>query len=465
MAELALQGVSKIYSNHVAAVQDLNLTIRDQELVVLVGPSGCGKTTTLRLIAGLDDLSNGVIRFDGRLVNPVLPRNRNVAMVFQHSVLYPHLSAYNNIAFGLRMRHGGNWIRKWWTRIRHPMREPTSLSRQAIAEEVLRAARILGIDHLLDRMPRELSGGERQRVALGRAIVRRPAAFLLDEPLSSIDPQLRTEMRRDLKRLHRRLGATMVYVTHDQAEALALGDRIAVMHQGRLQQVGTPREVYERPANLCVARFVGEPTMNIVQGHLRSDSHGLCFLGSGLSVPLPTAARERWDGNSLANVGSRAVVLGIRPEHVSVAAVDTGPQDGIRAEASRGCRWDSPVATSWCGQGRVVEMEWFGATLVAMVAMTRRADGGDVDASSGVDTCSRMNEASGERRSTHGPASPPVWAVSLSGSRTVEVGAQVAVYMDTTQTHMFDACTSQSLLRVRKSSGESTDLPGLDREP
>ncbi len=459
MAELALQGVSKIFANHVAAVQDLNLTIRDQELVVLVGPSGCGKTTTLRLIAGLDDLSHGAIRFDGRLVNQVPPRNRNVAMVFQHSALYPHLSVYNNIAFGLRMRYGGHGIQQWWTRLRHPIRRPTLMSSQAIGAEVLRAARILALDHLLDRLPRELSGGERQRVALGRAIVRRPAAFLLDEPLSSLDPQLRGEMRRELKRLQRQLGATMVYVTHDQAEAMALGDRMAVMHGGRLQQVGTPREVYERPANLPVARFVGEPAMNIVPGCVRRGGDGYRFFGGGLSVPLPRA-EERWGLSGLASADGLATVLGIRCEHLSVVISDPAGQlgrDGAISPAgqSPAGQWEARGARHWCGQGRVLDLERLGATVMARVGVLPRAG-----------ECKSSDEELRKHGSTRDEAGRTVLAVALPATRTVQMGAHVAMFINTTQTHLFDVRTGQNCMRVTiESSGESTDLPGLDREP
>ncbi len=325
MAELALEGVSKIFPGHVAAVQDLNLTIQDQELIVLVGPSGCGKTTTLRLIAGLDDLSHGVIRINGQSVNQTAPQNRNIAMVFQHSALYPHLTVYNNIAFGLQMRRGRGGVRKWWTRIRHPASAERPRWKQAIAEEVRHASRILGVEHLLDRMPRELSGGERQRVALGRAIVRQPAAFLLDEPFSHLDPQSRGELRRQLKQLLQRRGATTVYVTHDQAEAMSLGDRIVVMQQGRVQQIGRPGALYERPANLFVARFLGEPKMNVVRARRGGAGSESYLAGGGLSMQLSGQPSDWWKRDSNAN---RDVVVGIRPEHIHLVEIRRRPSQG-----------------------------------------------------------------------------------------------------------------------------------------
>lgn len=249
MASVSLSGVHKKYPDGFHAVRGVDLEIADGELVVLVGPSGCGKSTTLRMIAGLEEVSDGDIRIGDRLVNDVEPGDRDIAMVFQNYALYPHMTVRQNMAFGLKMR-------------RTPKAE--------IEERVARAAAMLGIEPMLDRRPRELSGGQRQRVALGRAIVRDPAAFLFDEPLSNLDAKLRGETRTEIAALHERLGATMIYVTHDQVEAMTLGQRLVLMNHGIVQQVGPPMEVYNRPANQFVATFVGSPAMNLVKGHIES---------------------------------------------------------------------------------------------------------------------------------------------------------------------------------------------------
>src|SRR5438034_6995372 len=243
MAEIALQNVSKVYGDGTRAVADLSLDIRDGELMVLVGPSGCGKTTALRMVAGLEDITAGTVRIGERVVNTLPPKDRDLAMVFQNYALYPHMSAYDNMAFGLKMR---------------------SLPKAEISRRVNDAARVLGLDQVLKKKPRTLSGGQRQRVAMGRAIVREPQAFLMDEPLSNLDAKLRVEMRAEIARIQRDLAATTIYVTHDQVEAMTLGDRVAVMRDGVLQQVGAPNELYARPANLFVAEFIGSPAMNPV---------------------------------------------------------------------------------------------------------------------------------------------------------------------------------------------------------
>src|SRR5213594_453625 len=245
MARVLLKNLNKKYDD-VHAVKDVNLEIRDREFVVLVGPSGCGKTTTLRMVAGLEEISSGEIQIDEQRINELAPMDRDIAMVFQNYALYPHMSVYDNMAFGLRMR---------------------KFETEEIERRVNQAAEVLGIQALLERRPRQLSGGQRQRVALGRAIVRNPRVFLFDEPLSNLDAKLRVEMRAELLRLHRALGATMIYVTHDQVEAMTMGQRIAVLHEGRLRQLGTPAEIYQRPADVFVARFLGNPGMNVLAGH------------------------------------------------------------------------------------------------------------------------------------------------------------------------------------------------------
>ena len=268
MAEVVLKDVTKVFDREVVAVDHLNLKVEHGEFVVLVGPSGCGKSTTLRMIAGLEEVTEGEIYIDGRLVNDLPPKDRDVAMVFQNYALYPHMTVYQNMAFGLKMR-------------KYPKSE--------IEQRVKEAAEILGITHLLDRKPKALSGGERQRVAVGRAIVRRPKVFLFDEPLSNLDAKLRVQMRTEISKLHSQLGATMIYVTHDQMEAMTMGDRIVVLKDGVVQQVDTPLNLYNRPANRFVAGFIGSPSMNFLEGTLVREE-GLYFDGavSYTHLTLPT---------------------------------------------------------------------------------------------------------------------------------------------------------------------------------
>ncbi len=312
MAKVVLNQVSKRFSDAQPAVSQLNLEVSDREFLVLVGPSGCGKTTTLRMIAGLEEVSDGKIVIGDRDVTHVSPKDRDIAMVFQNYALYPHMTVRRNMAFSLRLRYGGNFVSRQWQRWRDPegARHRHQQYRQ-IPQKVAQVANVLGIEKLLDRFPRELSGGERQRVALGRAIVREPAAFLFDEPLSNLDAKLRVEMRRELKELHRRLGATMIYVTHDQVEAMTLGDRIAVMNQGVLQQVGPPGEVYHRPANQFVAGFLGTPGMNLLPGELTETQGRQSFRSEGIELPLASLP--------VPQTAARHLVLGIRPEDILLA--------------------------------------------------------------------------------------------------------------------------------------------------
>jgi len=311
MAEVALEHVGKVYPNGVRALHDLSLSVADGELVVLVGPSGSGKTTTLRLIAGLDDPSSGSIRIGGRVVNDLPPRKRDVAMVFQRHSLYPHLSVGGNLAFGLRMRQGAGRVSGLLWRLVWPARYADSrLAEQQIGERVAQAAVMLGLEEVLDRLPGQLSGGQQQRTALGRALVRQPAVFLLDEPLSNLDAPMRAEIRRELHLLHGRLRATMIYVTHDQIEAMTLGQRVVVLDRGVVQQVDSPAGLYERPRNRFVAGFIGWPAMNFVDGRLARCDGRVCFQGNGWSLPLP--------GESM-TAGGKPVTLGIRPEHVALS--------------------------------------------------------------------------------------------------------------------------------------------------
>ncbi|WHZ19463.1 MAG: glycerol-3-phosphate ABC transporter, ATP-binding protein UgpC [Rhodanobacteraceae bacterium] len=296
MASLRLDKVRKEYDNGKVAVAGASFTVADGELLVLVGPSGCGKSTLLRAIAGLEPISSGSIEIDGRVVNDLAPRERDIAMVFQNYALYPHMTVAENLAFGLKLR---------------------GLPRTEIDQRVADAARMLGLDGLLDARPRRLSGGQRQRVALGRALVREPKVFLLDEPLSNLDAKLRVAMRVEIARLHQRLRATMIYVTHDQVEAMTLGQRIVVLHDGEIQQIDTPMNLYERPANLFVAGFLGSPAMNFFRGRLRDDVDALAM--DGASLPLAGAPAP---GLPLQALRGRDIVLGLRPEHLQLARGD-----------------------------------------------------------------------------------------------------------------------------------------------
>ncbi|MDQ2186928.1 ABC transporter ATP-binding protein [Alcaligenaceae bacterium A4P071] len=289
MAGIVLDRVKKRFGA-VDVVESLSLDVADGEFVVLVGPSGCGKSTTLRIVAGLEDLTGGTVSIGGRDVTALEPKDRNIAMVFQNYALYPHKTVYENLAFGLRLR-----------------KTPA----EDIKTQVNWAAGMLGIEKLLDRKPRQLSGGQMQRVSLGRALVRRPDAFLLDEPLSNLDAKLRVHMREEIGLLHKRIGTSMIYVTHDQVEAMTLGDRIVVMHGGRAQQIGTPLKIYDEPANRFVAGFLGAPEMNFIEGAVTANDGTLRFCGGGIDVTVPMGRFVLAPG-----AGPHPVTLGIRPEHL-----------------------------------------------------------------------------------------------------------------------------------------------------
>ena len=299
MARVKLEGIRKMYQDSVVAVHGVDLDVADGEFVVLVGPSGCGKSTTLRMIAGLESITAGKLFIGDRLVNDVPPKNRDIAMVFQSYALYPHMTVRENLAFALKLR---------------------GTPKPEIEKRVHEAADILGISEFLDRTPRQLSGGQRQRVALGRAIVRKPQVFLFDEPLSNLDAQLRVQMRREIARLHQELDATMIYVTHDQVEAMTLGDRIVVMNKGYVQQIDTPMNLYDHPRNRFVAGFIGSPAMNFVEGRIMAgDSLQFVAEGNAFTFSVPPALAERVQG-----LENHALTLGIRPEDVSVA-MESGP--------------------------------------------------------------------------------------------------------------------------------------------
>ena len=296
MAEVKLTNVKKIYDKNVVAVHDFNLTIHDKEFVVFVGPSGCGKSTTLRMIAGLEDISEGTLEIDGEVVNDLQPKDRDIAMVFQNYALYPHMTVFDNIAFSLRLK---------------------KMPEDEVYERVTRAAEILGITDYLLRKPRALSGGQRQRVAIGRAIVRDPKVFLMDEPLSNLDAKLRNQMRAEIILLRQKMNTTFVYVTHDQTEAMTLGDRIVIMQNGYIEQVGTPGEVFDRPRNLFVAGFIGSPQMNFFNAHLTRTGEEYTVEVHGHTVPLTD---ERAELLKKHGAGTADVILGVRPEHLTICA-------------------------------------------------------------------------------------------------------------------------------------------------
>ena len=294
MAKVSFEGVRKVYDNGQVAVHGASFEIADGELMVLVGPSGCGKSTLLRMVAGLEDISAGTLRIGDRVVNDVAPKDRDIAMVFQNYALYPHMTVAENLAFGLKLRG-------------HDKAE--------VQRRVQGAADALGLTTMLDKLPRAMSGGQRQRVALGRALVREPEVFLLDEPLSNLDAKLRHTVRTEIAQLHRKLGSTMIYVTHDQVEAMTLGQRIVVLNEGVIQQIDTPMALYDRPANLFVAGFLGSPAMNVLRGVLHRDAQGAAWLrlGDGAEVPLGAAmVAPEWVGRELA--------VGVRPEHLQPSA-------------------------------------------------------------------------------------------------------------------------------------------------
>jgi multiple sugar transport system ATP-binding protein len=333
MAPVTFEHVSKRFGP-VTAVDDLDMAIADGEFMVLVGPSGCGKTTSLRMIAGLEEISSGTLRIGDRVVNDVAPKDRDIAMVFQSYALYPHMTVRDNLAFGLKLRH---------------------VAKADIDRRVNDAAAILDLQPLLARKPRELSGGQRQRVALGRAIVREPAVFLMDEPLSNLDAKLRVQTRAQIARLHQRLGTTFVYVTHDQVEAMTMGQRIAVMSQAKLQQVGTPQELYDHPANRFVAGFIGSPAMNFIEAHV----DGGTLRADGLEMILPDRLR--------ATAGTAAVTVGVRPEHLALAPQE-GPHGTLRGKAD---------VVEYLGNEQLLHITSGGHELVALVGSADKVTPGD----------------------------------------------------------------------------------------
>jgi multiple sugar transport system ATP-binding protein len=373
VAEIAFEQVTKVYDDGTLAVDELDLVIQDAELMVVVGPSGCGKTTALRMLAGLEEISDGEIRIGEEVVNDLTPKERDIAMVFQNYALYPHMTVAQNLAFGLRFR---------------------KLPKSEIKERVGRAAKLLEIDEYLDKKPRALSGGQRQRVAMGRAIVREPQAFLMDEPLSNLDAKLRVQMRGEIHDLQRRLGVTTLYVTHDQVEAMTLGDRVAVMLDGRLQQVAPPQALYERPVNEFVAGFIGSPSINMVEAELASSNGGLSvsFGGHRLAVD-DVVVRAR---PALADYVGRTVLLGIRPEHIEDAALDpdTPPDRRIRTTCDLTEPLGAEVLVHFAVSAPVIVAGVAGADDPALGAPPPGSEDGAARLIARVDPRSRITESS-----------------------------------------------------------------------
>jgi multiple sugar transport system ATP-binding protein len=341
MATVTFDHVYKRFGE-VTAVDDLNLDIRDGEFMVLVGPSGCGKTTSLRMIAGLEEISDGTLKIGDKVVNDVAPKDRDIAMVFQSYALYPHMTVRDNLAFGLKLR---------------------KVSKSEIDRRVNEAAGILSLEKLLTRKPKELSGGQRQRVALGRAIVREPAVFLMDEPLSNLDAKLRVQTRAEIARLHQRLGTTNVYVTHDQVEAMTMGQRIAVMSEAKLQQVGTPQELYDRPENRFVAGFIGSPAMNFIDVELDGGGETATLRAQDVAIPLPSQFRD-----AAGPTTGRKLILGVRPEHIELDGTGAGSGGRIDSTAD---------VVEYLGNEELIHASVGELDLVALMSSDHRIRPGD----------------------------------------------------------------------------------------
>jgi multiple sugar transport system ATP-binding protein len=400
MAEITLRGVTKVFADRTEAVRSLDLDVPDGKLVVLVGPSGCGKTTVLRMIAGLEDLTDGTIAIGDRVVNEVPPGDRDIAMVFQNYALYPHMTVRQNMALSLKIR---------------------KLKKDEIRRRVREAADVLHLEDLLDKRPRELSGGQRQRVAMGRAIVREPQAFLMDEPLSNLDAKLRVQMRAEILRIQRDLKVTTVYVTHDQTEAMTLGDLVVVLRKGELQQVGSPEELYERPANLFVGGFIGSPAMNVVEATVTREGDGtfVTFAGHRLRV-LPEVLDAR---PGLAAFDTRTVILGIRPEDMEDAALVSGSTADSRISV--------PIELRE-GMGSDIYLH-FSVDAPPVLTEDTRELASDI----GEKAVEELHEQATERRSAH--------IARVSPESRASVGQTCELHVDLRKLYFFDPATGRSI--------------------
>ncbi len=414
MATVSFEQVGKVYRDGTRALFDFTLEVVDGEFMVFVGPSGCGKTTALRMVAGLEDITEGEIRIGGNVVNRLHPRKRDVAMVFQNYALYPHMTVLRNIAFALKVR---------------------KLPRDEIQRRVEETARILGLSEVLGKKPAALSGGQRQRVAMGRAIVREPQAFLMDEPLSNLDAKLRVQMRAEIARIQRQLGATTIYVTHDQVEAMTMGDRVAVLRKGELQQVDVPQRLYEGPANLFVASFIGSPEMNLVQARLEHGDGGLvCRVGEqALAVPAGLAAARP----ALERYVGRTIGLGIRPEHLEDAAL--APD----APAERRLR------------GRVETTELLGSELLAHVEMAAPP----VVTQEVLEVAVDVDRARAEELEAEARERRTVVIGRFDPASRAQAGTEIEMTVDTSKLHFFDLETELAIAAAESPSPSSVAEP------
>jgi multiple sugar transport system ATP-binding protein len=400
VASVAFNAVGKVFADGTRAVNDLDLEVRDGEFMVLVGPSGCGKTTALRMVAGLEDITEGEVKIGDRVVNRIEPKERDIAMVFQNYALYPHMTVYDNIAFGLRMK---------------------KMPRPTIAERVREISRVLALTEYLDRKPRQLSGGQRQRVAMGRAIVRKPSAFLMDEPLSNLDARLRVQMRAEISRIQREHEATTIYVTHDQIEAMTMGDRVAVMRKGELQQIDAPQPLYDRPANLFVASFIGSPPMNLVQARLMSRNGDLvAHVGEQELVLAPTTLAAR---PALAAYAGRTIGLGIRPEDVESRVATAGSESGQIL------------------RGEVVLSEALGAERLVHLALTAEP----VVTDEVLEVASDADATAAEKLKSEARASRSIFVGRFGTSLEVQSGDPIEILVDVEKMHFFDLDTGNAI--------------------
>jgi multiple sugar transport system ATP-binding protein len=399
MAEIVFEGVTKVFDDGTVAVSNLDLEVDDGMLMILVGPSGCGKTTALRMVAGLEEITGGEIRIGNRRVNDVAPKDRDIAMVFQNYALYPHLSVFENMAFSLRLRH---------------------LKRDDVKGKVEDAAKMLALFELLTRKPGQLSGGQRQRVAMGRAIVREPEAFLMDEPLSNLDAKLRVQMRSEISRLQRDVSVTTIYVTHDQVEAMTMGDRVAVLRSGILQQVDEPAYLYRRPANLFVAGFIGSPAMNFVEAKIESEDHDLFLEFGGNRLRIEDAALDARP--ALAGYKGRTVILGVRPQDMEDAALASAAPDSQRMKAVVDLRED---------MGSEVLVHF---SVKAPPVLTD--DTKELAADREIDIA-ELEEAAARERTT--------FVARFDADTRAQEGDSIEVHVDTRSLHFFDPDTARSI--------------------
>jgi multiple sugar transport system ATP-binding protein len=408
VAEVTFSDVAKVFPDGTRAVTDFTLDTQDGEFMVLVGPSGCGKTTALRMVAGLEDISEGEIRIGDRVVNNVASRDRDIAMVFQSYALYPHLSVYDNIAFSLRLRKE---------------------KKSEIERRVREAARILDLEALLDRKPRALSGGQRQRVAMGRAIVRQPAAFLMDEPLSNLDAKLRVQMRAEISKLQRGLGVTTIYVTHDQVEAMTMGDRVAVMRKGALQQVAPPQELYDAPVNIFVGGFIGSPAMNLIEATLERENGDLSAVLGSARLKLGEESLSRRPG--LRSFEGKQLVVGIRPEHLEDAAIAHEDAHDRRLK------------------GQVELREALGSELVVHLAIDAAPALTEEVEELAADAGTTAEELGG------GDTNRAVVVGRFSADSKVSEGEEAEVSVDTRALHFFDPNTGAAIYEGQETKGAS----------